>query len=747
VKRLVVLLVAAGCVRGEHREARDKYNEGVEALVKVDFEAAEKALLEARSQAGVDPELRFRAAFDLGMAYAAHADKAKGGKDGDLGKALALEQSAASWFADAQRLRKDDDDTRENLAIVRARVQAMSDELRKSEGKLEARLDAVIKEQRGVLDEARDAWLAVKQSGGADPLAQQAALTRLADRERGIVAEAGVIGDLAADEIDAIGKKAEDKRSEDEKVRVVQLKNLDLYLLDGRTKIAEARRKLQDLAAEDGANRAESALAALKRAREQLLDPITVMKEIAQEELALYQETTVSAQAGGEVIVSGDRPAEKAVPAWLAPIAIAGRQNGLHERLEELRGRLAAGVENAGKADNKDTKQPDPQQAKFLERIKAALPPLSDASSAMDRAHQALVGHRMKPAQEAEGEALLALTKAIEQFADLKQTIELAWQHHKELLALLSPEAAKELPATERGQRTRDTLAGNLARMTRLKELIADQLAELDKQPPPQDPKQAEAAKQRLEQAKQQFQQAETLRGQAETALGQLDKAINDAKDPMAPAKEAEAKLDELRKLFFSIIEHLQELIRDQGETRDQTSAANADDDFTRAPKLPGLVTRQTDHGTMAKAITDALAKQADAAAKQPPQQGQQVDPMHDPKALSGAADEMRQAQTEMGGALATLTKARDAKASSESLKPSVEGQGKALEHLESALKLLQPPKQNKQDDKQDQKQDKQEQQPQPQGGAGQRARDDDARRQRERRERESKTDPVDKDW
>jgi hypothetical protein len=215
----------------------------------------------------------------------------------------------------------------------------------------------------------------------------------------------------------------------------------------------------------------------------------------------------------------------------------------------------------------------------------------------------------------------------------------------------------------------------------------------------------------------------------------------------MPAAKDADAKLDELRKLFFSVIEHLQELIRQQGETRDQTSAANADDDFARAPKLPGLVTRQTEHGTMAKAITEALAKMADAAAKQPPQQGQQVDPLHDPKALAGAVDEVRQAQTEMGGAEATLTKARDAKIERKS-KPAVAGQGKAIEHLEAALKLLQPPKQNKQD-KQDQNQDqnKDKKEPQPQGGAGQRARDEDARRQRERRERESKSDPVDKDW
>jgi hypothetical protein len=238
-----------GAAPREHRGARERYNEGVAALVKPDYEAAEKALLEARSEAGRDPDLRFNAAYDLGMAFAGHADQTRLGKDADLAKALELAQQAVSWFSDADRLRPGDADTRANLGIMRARVQAISDELRKGEGKLEARLDRLIGEQRGVLDEARGAWLAIKDSGGADPLAQQGTLTHLADRERGIVAEAGVVGDLASDEIDAIGKKPEDKRSDEEKVRAVQLKNLDLYLTEGRTRITEARHKLQELAA------------------------------------------------------------------------------------------------------------------------------------------------------------------------------------------------------------------------------------------------------------------------------------------------------------------------------------------------------------------------------------------------------------------------------------------------------------------------------------------------------------------
>ena len=80
-------------------------------------------------------------------------------------------------------------------------------------------------------------------------------------------------------------------------MRVVQLKNLDLYLSEARNRLSEARRKLQDLAAEDAVTRAEAALVALKRAREQLLDPITVLREVASEQLVLMQQTYGVAEA------------------------------------------------------------------------------------------------------------------------------------------------------------------------------------------------------------------------------------------------------------------------------------------------------------------------------------------------------------------------------------------------------------------------------------------------------------------
>jgi len=751
VKALLVLLLIAAC-GGEYRPARETYNEGVAALAGGDQEKAEKLLVEARSAAGVDPELRFRAAFDLGVAYAQHSKKIRAGQEDDLPKALELAQQSVSWFNDAQRLRKDDGPTKSNLAIMRARVQALSDELRKSEAKLEARLEAAIKDQREVLDEARASWYAIKQTGGSDPLAEQGPLTHLADRERGVVSEVGVVSDLAVDEIDQIAKKPEDKRSDEDRARIVQLKSLDIYVTDARSRIAEARRKLQDLAAEEGVARAEAALVALKRAREQLLDPINVLRGVAQDQLALLQET---AYGGGKADLFSKLESSGPIPGWLAPAVLAERQHGLRERVAEVKARLFAAVDPA----NPPPAQQDPQQAKLLDRVRAALPGVGEAYDVMELAKQALVATKLTEAMDHERKALEALARAIEQFSDLKQTVELAYAEQQTIGKLLSPDS-KEMDAKERGTQTKDGLARNVDRMKRLQGLIADALADASKPAPeqgpdgkPLDPKQKEAHEQAATQAKQLYARAEQLRGEIAGTLDTLAKAIADNKEPLVPQKEAETKLTELRKLLFSVIEHLQQLIRDQGETRDQTSAIAGLDDLARAPKLPGLIDRESEHSQMAKAIVEALAAQADAAGKQPPPQGQP-----DAKTLAAAAEEVRQGDASIDGARGALTKVKDAKAQSMSMKPATEDQAKALEHLEAALELLQPPKKNDKDQKQDQqkqdqqqqdqqKQDQQKQDQQQQQGAAQRARDEDARQQKRRRDREAGTSPVEKDW
>src|SRR5262249_39112467 len=142
------------------------------------------------------------------------------------------------------------------------------------------------------------------------------------------------------------------------------------------------------------------------------------------------------------------------LPAWLDPPAIGQRQEGIRERVEEIRARLAAFAEHkvepvAGK------EKEDEQHAKLLARVNVALPSVVEAGAARQRAQESLAARNAKPAIAEEDAALDALARAIEQFVDLKNLIELAYGQQKELVALLSDEAAKELEPAERARRTK----------------------------------------------------------------------------------------------------------------------------------------------------------------------------------------------------------------------------------------------------------------------------------------------------
>lgn len=799
---MTALALSVGC-GGDRRPGRERYNEGLSLLAKADHAAAQKAFLAARDQAGVDPELRYRAAFNLASSLTAEADAAKAADDGDPAKAIALYQQAISWFGDALRIRKGDVASTNNLAIVTARAKALEDQLAQDQNRLEAKLDAVIEAQRGVLESSRGAWQAIKQASTVDPLAEQAALTQSADTQRGIAAEAGVVADVAAIEIEGIGKKAEDKRTDEEKVRIVQLKNLDLYLMEARSRMAEARKRLQELAAESGAERSEAALVALKRAREQLLDPVAALRGIAQDQLELLRDASALEPQLSTTEAAPVRPV------WLTASALAGRQQPLVDRLQEVESRLRAGLETKDKAAAQPSAVPsspigmvpnaqtaplaaptptptpsapspaaaDPQaaqQEKMLARVRAAMPLLVEAVAAMQQAREDLTGDRGAAAVPSMQRAVMALSKAIELFADLKQTIELAWREQKTLLSLLGAEAAKQLPAKTRATETRASMARNLDRLTRLRELLIDaraeaaskaasELAKVDAAaaaaaaapPPPAgaagaaaDPAAAQAvaaARAQAQQVEAQFNQAESLREQAAVALVDAQRSLGTGTDPEAKAKEADGKIEELRRIFFDIVEHLQELIRTQAETKDKTQAAVGKDQIELSSLLPAIIERQSQHRQMDQSIDAALAKQADQAAAAGPQGAEQQ------KKFAAAAEEMRLAGIEMDRASGTLIAARDQTGGkSYDLKPVPEAQTKAGEHLQAALQILQPPQPQKNDKQQEQQQQEQQkqqqQQQQQQGGATQSARDQDAKRQRQR-DRDNSPQPVDKDW
>ena len=330
------------------------------------------------------------------------------------------------------------------------------------------------------------------------------------------------------------------------------------------------------------------------------------------------------------------------------------------------------------------------------------MPALDEATAAMTKAGDALAAGQTAPALTAQRDALIAMSRAIELFLQLRQLIDVTLGEEREVVKALTPpaEGAAAMTAAERAKVVGEGTTRNRDRLLRMQGLIAAEKANAIAQ--------AEAQAQQAAQGGQGgqppaadpnagalYDQLEALRAQAATALDEVAAVAAGGKGAaLTSAQTGEARLVEMQKLLFSVIEHLQELIREQGETRDQTAKTELEDDAGRVPLLPGLIQRQGEHAQMADAIAQALARQADAAS-QGGGGGGATGGAVTPQAMAEAAGEVRNGRTSMQNAGDTLTKARDQSgAMSYNLQPVLEDQQQAKEHLENALRLLAPPKQ-----------------------------------------------------
>ena len=769
--RVTALLVPAllgACAAldgGDTRAARKTYNEALVALNGQQWEPAEKGFLTSRDEAGQDPELRYAAAFNLGMAYAGHAQSLAKEKPQE---AVGLLHQSAAWFRDAVRLRPDDNDSRVNLEVVLRRAQAMADELNKGKNSLEARLDRLIEDQRRLRDQARQLMDRVAEAGAqSEPSGFRADFEGLSTFERTLLADAGLVGELAGDELGLLEAKPEGERDDKEKVRHVQLTNLEHYLTSAQSGLADTRLLLHRLRGDDAHRRADAALADLKRAREQLLDPVTVLKGVAEDQaLLLVHEQALDALSRGTVTLKGGGVAK--VPTWLTPSHLQDRQQDATQRTGEVLARFAAGVQaKTGTTTDK------PEEARVLLAAAEAVPLLEKAVTNMQAAHTALAAPDVREAVARGQAALLSIFEAIERFAGMRDLIEMAYADQSAAVEVLTPpDPAKQddpgakppLSTAERLRVVRETVERNADRLGRLQDLFTDALREAEGQAQaglgpaqggqPPDPQQQEAAKQRVEAERQRFRRAEELRVAAHAAVmslgALLDKGAKTPDGPLAPAREARASLEELRRLFFSIVEHMQELLRSQSETRDKTASVKSSPEDQHASLIAPVSDAQGRHAVMGEALAQALSEQADAAAASQDPQGQQS-----AAPLREAAPEMTAAAQQMQEATRLLTEGREAaKVGSYDLEPALGSQQKAIEHLENALRALQPPQE--QQEQQDQQQDQQQQQGGEEEQVSQRQaerrlqaiRDREAERERERQRRQrTQPEPVEKDW
>lgn len=753
---------------------RGHYNLGLTRLDGADHETAAEAFLAARDSAGPDPELRYRAAFNLGLALAHGV-----AEDAAPADAIdALRQSAA-WFNDAVRLAPaGDDDARVNLELVSRRILALADQLNQG-ATLENRIERLIDDQRSVRDAIRGLLADVAaEEAASEPLGFQDGFRALASRERMLLADVGECIDLATEERLFIEQTPPDQLAPEQRSRAYQLESAAGFLERARQSLSDARRRLRRLEGERGHRRADAALAELKRAREQLLDPLRTLQAAARDEAQLNVETAALAAFRTQPL--GDAP-----PPWLTAKHLADRQEDIGARTGGVLGRFEA-VQAADDSESAD-----------MQAVADATPLLERGLAAMRGAIRALESDDPASAAAEQTHAIEQLRQAIELFAGAKELIELAHAEQVRLVALLTPgstPAEGERDVAERAEAVFAATSGNQRRLRQLEGLLQEELAQ-----PAGSEEGEENAEQAQQAAEQRHAQAEALRQRAATALDALagsirgmatgDAASSDPQAARGTAGDGLEALEELRRLFFTLVEHIHALHGDQAETHDRTatlqfeSTASAEDDF--AARIGAAASRQTQHGQVGDALAAALAQQADAASAEavappaapapspaapgaaqspdsasqaPP--GGQADAQETAQRLAEAAKEVRQAAGRMARATATLDDAAVRAATmSPELEPALEDQLAALDHLQNALQALQPP--SGQEDRGDDGGQSDQQQATPQREQGteeermsqrqalkrlQAIRDREAQRQR-RRANATQPAPVEKDW
>ena len=747
---------------------RARYNLGLAALAAEDHAAAADAFLAARDDAGPDPLLRYRAAFNLGYALAQ-------GVDAEAPPAEAIEQlrQSAAWFGDAVRLAPpDDEDARANLELVSRRILQLADQLNAG-ARLEARLDRLIDDQRSLRDQLRgllaDIGAAEAQT---EPLGFKTEFEALASRERTLLAELGDCVDLAVEERLFIEQLPAEERSPAQQGRAYRLAGLTDFLERARQSLGDARRRLRRLEGERAHRRADAALEELKRAREQLLDPLAVLQAVLRDELELTAHTAVHAAYGSEP--PGARPP------WLTAAHLRERQEAVGARTGGVLGQFDAVAAQA------DAAAPDDAATggdRALRAIAEAKPFLEDALAAMRAAIDALANDSAATAVPEQERAVAGLREAIELFADAKGLIELAYAGQQRIGALLVPDADRasagaSLAPAERGEALFAQTSANQRRLGRLERLLREEPAAVAAG----EDGAGAADETTTKAAEERHRQAEALRVRALSGLDALlphVPAVARGGPPPDAARQAAEDtlqaLDALRRLYFSVVEHLQALRQEQADTHDQTATvqfeATTDASAAVVSQLAPVAERQGQHQQLGDALAAALGQQAEAAraaadAGEADATGE-ADPVVEDGAqaevgerFAAAASELRQATGRMASAQAVLAEtAARAGAMSPELEPALTDQQAALDHLDAALLALAPPDGDQRQENRGQNEGGDDAAPQPQAAPAEEAmsqrqarrrlqaiRDREAERQR-RRASSSERDPVEKDW
>lgn len=746
-------------------DAREAYNLALRRMNEGKLDRAAELYEHTREVAGTDVEVRSRATFNRAWIEIVRADASL--QEQELEEALTSLRGAADWFRRALSLRPGDDEARSNLEITLGRIQALEDQLANAdETPLLDRIVALLERQRDfsmTLAETMEA-----AAGDDSPSAIEALRPRfrmLASDELDILSEAHETAEFGQREADALAARDREELEPSEAARSIQLEGALQLLHQARERLGQTRSRLRILEAEPAWRRSVAAIDVLKRARDQLLDPVTILDGLVSDSSELMGLTGALQALRSDSYEGPERP-------WLSAKFLNENATALSERTQALSAGFKAAVEQVAEQDaaGAPSEPRSPEETAFFEAMNDSTALLDDAVGSLQRAASAAEGERLDAATAAEAEAVASLVDARERFLDLRRLIDLAVQEAQAARGLLEAkadpaqlEAAGEdvdaIVAAADKQASEFTKR-NLERSERiaasLEREAANAAAAAQQQDLAADPAAADAEKQRFELAKGYLAQARVMLENTAQALENPEavtqppaqpepelESLPYSQDPQDPqdsqspperalqppptapantalvqAQHAEDSLRDLQRLFFNVVEHLQDLLRrqvDLGDESEQAAAAmrahpDQDHTITTGP----LAARQSTHSETAEAIATALREQGEqlrnTPAEQAPQEG--PSPAEQAERVELAAAHVDNARGAMETATADL-------ASSPAPMADVRlSQIQAVDELSAALAALQPPEDQPQDqpEEQDQEEEQDEQQDQQDG-------------------------------
>ncbi|MBF0109888.1 MAG: VWA domain-containing protein [Magnetococcales bacterium] len=622
------------------RTAREEYNLGLVLLGQKNYDSAMEHLTKGRDQAETDGTLRLRATHALGWA---EAERAATQVAASPEEALRGIHRAASWFREALELDPTHEESRYNLEIVSRRALALADAMATTgKNDIAARLEALIVGQRALLDQMTPLIGEGSQEEETspamtrDPKLKQS-LRDLAAGQLELLSQGEDLGSMATLEQENLSRKGEG--TPDDRLRRLRLERMLADLHEARERMTQGRGALRRGEGIRAFRRATVALARLKQARERLAELPSRLATLSMDAAELAGHTRSVAHPEGE---KDSRPPGYTTT-WLREV-----QEVLSDRTRALREEIATGLnreETASTPTPPVTREPSSAKADETSHhdqthlLEKALPLIDGVARHFASAQAALGTGETRQALEHQEMALQGLETARALFFSLEDLIERSWLEEERIRQHLREDPSLDKNALPSAMTLQEA---NIERMRRIGARIDERLRQARASGPPgtvgteqpaADTTTANGVRneevQRLERAKELAALASERMDQARQDLRLIqDRSVTAPLAPMDPGPArvrvdvAVAILDELRQLFFSIVQHLQRTAQRQQDLADETRGLEP---LTAEPEEKPLKERAGPLGERQRglartthAIRESLEKQRDAMSSPP---------------------------------------------------------------------------------------------------------------------------------